>query len=193
MIIYLHGFSSAPSSHKATALKEHLAVGDFEIPFYPFESPDAAVAALTDFIHARSDECSEPVVLMGSSLGGFYAQYLAATLDVVDALIMINPALAPRFTLTPHTGAHINLVSGEPFVFSELDLLALDKYEVPAVIKKPVLLLLDEGDEIIDSRIAASRYATTGDVLSCPRGNHRFTHLDEAMPRIRAFYFQLGQ
>ncbi|MGV6817859.1 MAG: YqiA/YcfP family alpha/beta fold hydrolase [Thiotrichales bacterium] len=191
MIIYLHGFSSAPASHKATVLSERLVLCEFKIPAYPFEHPDQAIAELGGLVQKKKNALAEPLVVMGSSLGGFYAQYLAAHLDAVNALIMINPALEPATTLAPYTGEHVNMVSGEAFTFTKEDLAALKKYYVPPVAGKPVLLLLDEKDEIINSKIAANRYANTGNVLMYPEGNHHFAHLEEAMPEIRKFYYSL--
>ncbi|MCB1829241.1 MAG: esterase, partial [Gammaproteobacteria bacterium] len=48
-----------------------------------------------------SEYPGEELTLMGSSLGGFYAQFLAAALDAVDRVVMINPALQPQLTLKP--------------------------------------------------------------------------------------------
>jgi predicted esterase YcpF (UPF0227 family) len=121
-------------------------------------------------------------------MGGFYTQFLAAALDVVDSVVMINPALQPQTTLAPYIGLNINLVTGEPFEFSRQDFEDLREYDTgPVPPEKPTLVLLDEGDEVIDHRTALRRYAAAGRVIVYPGGSHCFEHIEEAIPAIRKF------
>lgn len=189
MIIYLHGFSSSAASNKAAVFKQALATIPFHVLDYPAHQPHAAVASITRAITgALAATPEEPVILMGSSMGGFYAQFLAAALDVVDGVIMINPALQPQLTLKPYIGTNINMVTGEPFELSRQDFDDLAEYDlgpVPAV--KPVLVLLDEGDEVIDYRVAAEFYRNRAEVLIYPGGSHRFEHIEQAIEEIEKF------
>lgn len=189
MIIYLHGFSSSSASNKAGVFKRALAGTRFEILDYPAHRPHAAVSSITRAItRASSASPDEGVTLMGSSLGGFYARFLAATLDLVENVVMINPALQPQITLKPYIGLNTNMVTGQSFEFGQQDYADLVAYDIgsePHV--KPTLVLLDEGDEVIDYRVAARVYAAAGRVRVYPGGSHRFEHIDEAMPEIRRF------
>lgn len=189
MIIYLHGFSSSAASHKAALFKEAFATTPFHILDYPAHQPHAAVASITRGITlALAETPDEPVMLMGSSMGGFYAQFLAAVLDVVDAVIMLNPALQPQLTLKPYIGSNINMVTGEPFEFSQQDFDDLAEYDRgPVPSGKPVLVLLDEGDEVIDHRVAAQIYCNRAEVVIYPGGSHSFEHIEQAIEEIRKF------
>lgn len=127
-------------------------------------------------------------MLVGSSLGGYYAQYLGVHLETVDRVVLINPALQPQKTLAPYIGRNTNLVTGEVFELSRPDFEALADYELaPEATPAPTLVLLDQGDDVIDHRIAAERYRYAGRVIVYPDGSHRFEHLHEAAAQIKAF------
>jgi len=189
MIIYLHGFSSSAASNKAEVFKRALSGTRFLILDYPAHQPHAAVSYITRRItRALSEFPGEGLTLMGSSMGGFYAQFLAAAMDAVERVVMINPALQPQMTLKPYIGLNTNMVTGEPFEFTQQDFADLAEYAIGTVAHgKPSLLLLDEGDEVIDYRHAARVYATAGRVLVYPGGSHRFEHIEEAIAEIRKF------
>ena len=126
--------------------------------------------------------------MIGSSLGGFYARYLGETSSRVARVVLINPALRPWLTLAPCLGDNTNYVSGEPFRFERADLSALEDYRIERLQHpKPTLVLLDAGDEVIDSRVAAEDYAACGKVVCYPGGSHRFEHVAEAVAEIRVF------
>ena len=128
-------------------------------------------------------------MLIGSSLGGFYAQYLGVQLEEVTSAVLINPALQPQITLKPCIGRQINMLTGEAFIFRQQDCDELQRFEVPTDdITVPTLVLLDKGDEVIDYHFAEEQYKNIGRVITYPGGSHRFDHLEEAMPEIAAFY-----
>ena len=189
MIVYLHGFSSAATSHKANLLKQALAPIKFFIADYPSHQPRAAIQSAIQYIGQTLEKHNQQqITLIGSSLGGYYAQYLGATLDVVQKVILINPALQPQHTLKPYVGQNINMVTGKPFVFSEQDFDDLTEYDIAlADVKTPTLVLLDAGDEIIDYRVAAKRYNDIGRVVIYPDGSHQFEHIDQAVVEIAMF------
>jgi predicted esterase YcpF (UPF0227 family) len=77
MIVYLHGFNSSPASGKAKQLGEYMArsdrLADYSCPALP-NSPREAIAQVEAGLAQRQPGS---VTLVGSSLGGFYATYLA--------------------------------------------------------------------------------------------------------------------
>jgi uncharacterized protein len=93
-VLYLHGFASSPASRKARFFAEKLAALGFAV-----EIPDLAEGnferltltkqlALIERLGRR-----EPVILIGSSLGGYLAALYAARHPEVDRLILLAPAL----------------------------------------------------------------------------------------------------
>ena len=83
MIIYIHGFNSSPASYKARVLRETLAARGAAdallAPELPHAPADAAQAL--DKLVARHSGCA----LVGSSLGGYYAIWLAEKHGVSEA------------------------------------------------------------------------------------------------------------
>jgi predicted esterase YcpF (UPF0227 family) len=195
MIIYLHGFSSGAASQKAVKLKRLLSPVPLMVPEYPSHRPRESIALLTQIITRQAAENSDgKIMLIGSSLGGYYAQYLASALPVVHGVVLINPALQPQLTLQGYTGQQTNMVTGKVFEFRQQDFEELSQFDMPAgAIRVPSLVLLDEGDEVIDYKYAAKRYNSLGRVIVYPGGSHWFDHLESAAPEILSFYQLLDE
>src|SRR5439155_22662515 len=94
MIVYLHGFNSSPQSAKAQYLKRYLDErgkgAEFVCPQLP-HGPDLALGVVEAEMAQQS---KERITLIGSSLGGFYATWLAEKQDV--RAVLINPAISPH-------------------------------------------------------------------------------------------------
>ena len=184
MIIYLHGFNSSGASAKGQYLQSHL---PFPVltPSYHYD-PAQAMAALIGLVEQQRGE--DKLLLAGSSLGSFYAQYLAQRFRLPS--ILINPALGPIETLRPYLGLNTNFYTGEQYILDESHLDSLRCYQVedPCLDPLPTLVLLDEGDEVIDYRYAVEKYRHCGQLICWPGGDHQFQHLAEALPLIEAFY-----
>ena len=187
MIIYLHGFNSTGDSAKGQFLKEKLPDIDVLTPTYHYD-PRLAIPFLESLIQEQRPQ-EQPVMLVGSSLGGYYAQYLAhqAKLKVV----LINPALMPMSTLHDYLGANTNFYTGEKYTLTQAHLDALLALDIPDPCANPVptLLLLDEADEVLDYRIAASRYRKCAEMIIFADGDHQFQHMTASLSRIKAFYY----
>ena len=117
-LLYLHGFCSSPASWKARLLADTLAArgqsGQWLCPSLPHH-PEAAITLCRKLI----DQCQGPVTVIGSSLGGHYANYLAETCDL--KAILVNPAVIARMDLSRFIGSHENFHTGETFRFSPTD------------------------------------------------------------------------
>ena len=189
MYIYLHGFNSGGTSSKARRLRALLAPVPVLSPTYPVHQARAAVDFLRDYIAAalRDQASDAPLVLIGSSLGGFYAQYLAPEFDT--RIVLINPSLRPDITLLRSIGPNHNEATGEDYTLSADEVHALGEYRVPACDPRiPALLLLDTGDELLDYRVAEAAYRECGKTIVYAGGNHRFEHLNEAAMEIRRLH-----
>lgn len=189
MIVYLHGLNSAGSSAKATWLREHLADVAVLSPTYAAHDETTAPAVLREFIvQARAAHRGDTrLMLVGSSLGGFWAQYLAP--QVGAGMVLINPALLPDESLARFCGPQRNDATGEEYVLTPEHVQALARCRPsrcnPHV---PTLVLLDTTDEVIDYRVAEFFYRGCGTTIVYPGGSHRFDHLPEALPAIRRLY-----
>jgi hypothetical protein len=191
MIVYLHGLSSAGSSHKATVLRQRLAPIPLYSPTYPAHLAQQAVLVLSrefSMYTAEAAEFEQPLVVVGSSLGGFYGQYLARCFNI-DHLVMINPTLRPWELLKQVVGWHYNEPLEQRYFLTAEMVEATRPFAVePVCDGVPTTLLLDQGDELIDWQIAAAIYRDCGDLRCFEGGNHAFEHLDEAVEILTRIY-----
>jgi uncharacterized protein len=154
MLIYIHGFNSSPASAKAQLVKAKLeAMGrsaEFTAPALP-HSP-AQAASLLDALVARHPGA----VLIGSSLGGYYATWLAEKHGARAALL--NPAVQPYELLSAHLGLQQNLYTGERYEFTARHVEELRVLEAASITPARYLLVAATGDEVLDYRRALDRY-----------------------------------
>jgi predicted esterase YcpF (UPF0227 family) len=154
MLIYIHGFNSSPASSKAQLLKGGLeALGrgaEFAAPALP-HSP-AQAAALLDALAARNPDAT----LVGSSLGGYYATYLAEKHEL--KAVLLNPAVRPYELLAGHLGSQQNFHTGERYEFTARHVEELRALEVDGITPSRYLLIVATRDEVLDYRLAIERY-----------------------------------
>ena len=199
--VYLHGFLSSHHSQKAQWFKQTLPSLVANIhpqmqcqvltPNYPMRHPHESVdylehaikqAGLVDLEHNKK------WFLVGSSMGGFYAQYLGHAFN--RPYIMINPALDPIGLFTQYQGTHVNPHTQEIININQWyrdDL--KDYYQHPSQ-EIASLLLLDRGDEVIDYQIAQRLYSVKQPLHKTQvfeGGDHAFQNLDNAKAMIQKF------
>ena len=122
--------------------------------------------------------------LLGSSLGGFYATWLAEKIGCRAALI--NPAITPHVGLEAYLGAQKNLHTGEPYELTRAHLEGWRALYVDRLDPERYLLLLETGDEVLDWREAVRRYEGARMVIR-HGGDHSLQSFPEHLGRILAF------
>jgi predicted esterase YcpF (UPF0227 family) len=126
----------------------------------------------------------ENLCFVGSSLGGFYATYLAEKHGA--RAVLINPAIDPHVGLRSYLGRQKNLHTGEPYELTEAHLRDWETLYVPRITPERYLLLVETGDEVLDYRNAVGRYAGAEQVV-VRGGDHSFRSFSEHLPRILRF------
>jgi predicted esterase YcpF (UPF0227 family) len=136
-ILYLHGFRSSPRSYKARVVHERMAragrAHELICPQLP-ASPQAAMALVLTLAGRHAARGPDGLAIIGSSLGGFYATWLAERFGCRAALV--NPAVDPLANLEKHVGVTTAWHSDEPFEFKreyidELAALKVDSITQP--------------------------------------------------------------
>ncbi len=182
LIIYLHGFCSSPASWKSQMLAEEMArrgmAAQFVCPQLSWV-PNEAVASVSRLI----EQAGGPVTLIGSSLGGHYANHLAEKHGL--KAVLINPAAVDRLDLAKFVGDHANFHSGERFTFTEAHAAQL-KAQVRQPTPARYWLLLETGDEVLDYRQAQAFYAGSRQAV-LTGGDHSFTKFPDFVPQIIEF------
>ncbi|GHT93148.1 esterase [Betaproteobacteria bacterium] len=187
-ILYLHGFASSPQSWKVTALREAMtargiAADRLLAPQLPWP-PQDAIALLKTLITTLKTIDPAPLTLAGSSLGGYYASWLAEKYDL--KAVLINPAVAAHLTLERYLGIQKNFHTGDKIHVEPANLETLRAFAVAKPTQKRYLLLLETGDEVLDYQMAKNLYAGATTRV-CPGGNHSFTRFPEFIPQILEF------
>lgn len=184
-LIYIHGFNSSASSHKAECLRMRMqALGIAEsltVPQLPAD-PQAAVEILEGLIE-RSDPAG--TCLVGSSLGGYYATWLAEKYRL--HAVLINPAVYPYKLLDEYRGENVNPYTGERFTVDESYIDTLKALDVERVSQPDhFMVLLEKGDKVLNYREAAEKFTE-----SKPRifdgGSHEFVNFECQMDDILVY------
>lgn len=186
MIIYLHGFRSAPASVKAQALKARMAERGLDGAFWCEQlpvSPRAAIALAEAQIARCATRPGAPApTLVGSSLGGFYATWLAERHGL--AAVLVNPAVVAPLSLEAYVGEQTNLYTGERFDFTHAHIEELRALEVPAITRpERYWLLVETGDEVLDYRHALARYAGARQTV-LEGGDHGFSRWNDYLDDV---------
>jgi predicted esterase YcpF (UPF0227 family) len=187
-IVYLHGFRSSPASIKATRLREY--VDAMPAPARPTlyvpeltHRPAAAVSDVAAWVERHASR--SPLAFVGSSLGGFYATYLAERFDA--RAVAINPAVHPDRDLQPWRGAQTNLYTGAGFVVTQAHFDELVALAVPRITRpERYFLLVETGDEVLDYREAVAYYGGAWQYVH-GGGDHTFTQFAAQIPAILRF------
>ena len=158
MLIYIHGFNSSPASHKAGLLRERCAAIGCESLFSSPALPDLPSAAIELLQSEVLSYTSAVVTLVGSSLGGYYATWLAEKYGV--RAVLVNPAITPYIGLRAYLGPQQNLHTGAKYTLTEQHLRELDALRVAAPTRlERYYLMVTTGDEVLDYREAVRWYA----------------------------------
>lgn len=182
MIVYLHGFNSAPASHKARLLQAYLAerglADRVRCPALPHD-PGAAIQAIEQEI-----DRAPGATLVGSSLGGFYATWLAERHGL--RAVLIQPAVFPHVGLAALLGPQENLYTRERYELTAAHIDGWRALAVDRVDPERYLLLLETGDEVLDYRQAVRKYEGARMVIR-EGGDHTLRTFPEHLPRLLAF------
>ena len=152
MILYLHGFRSSPQSFKARLLGERMQelgrAGEYLCPQLPV-SPAAAIALTQDLLRGADPA---QLTLLGSSLGGYYAAWLAEHLGC--RAVMLNPAMRAFEKLKGYVGPQTMYHdAGASFKFKPEYLEELRALHVPAITRpERYFLVAATGDELLGWR-----------------------------------------
>jgi len=184
-ILYLHGFISSPASKKAVMLGDYLRGQAPDIEYLVpdlHHRPARAIAQVQGHCLGRNPV---DLLIVGSSLGGFYAT-VAAEASGCRAVV-INPAVHPQNHFGRYLGPQRNLYTGERFELTREHVAELAALDRPAITRpERYWLIVETADEVLDYREAVAYYA--GAFQSVVQGgDHSLTSFPEFVPDIAAW------
>jgi predicted esterase YcpF (UPF0227 family) len=188
-VIYIHGFNSSPLSTKAKQLQAYFTENQLysknyqlHIPALDFQ-PAVAIAQLS----ALLEKClNQQVLLIGSSLGGYYSLWLAQQYQQCSA-VLINPAVYPYLLLAQLLGENQNIYTGDKYQLTTQHIQQLKTLEVTQLTNLQRYLLLSQtADETLDYREAVQKLQGIEQRVS-KGGNHSFENFQAVIPQIFEF------
>lgn len=188
LLVYLHGFRSSPRSSKAVLTREVInavSTSSNPIEFYCpqlLASPKESMEMVTSYIDQSR---AESIVVIGSSLGGFYTNYLAEKYGC--KAVVLNPAVRAARELEPHVGMMTAYDSDEPFDFrleyiDELKALQVEKISKP----ERYFLMAAKGDELLDWREMVAFYSGAKQLV-LEGSDHGIAEYADHLPKVIEF------
>ena len=189
-VIYLHGFMSSEQAHKAKLcsdfLKQYYPSTVFHVPRLP-DKPRQAIDFLDQYIaELQQHYCC---CLIGSSLGGFYAQLFSAKYRCKS--VLINPLVDASQRLMIYDESEVgqlqNPYTGEYFSIDvdDHDAVELATRVLPAPANQH-LVLLQMADQVLDAQIA-SHYFQRASCIIEPAGDHQYQNLERYLSHVFAW------
>ena len=188
LVVYLHGFRSSPNSSKAVKTKEAIkALSTMSNPIHWYcpqllASPKQSMDMVIEYIQANP---FDRLIVIGSSLGGFYANYLAERYQC--KAVTLNPAVRAPRELAPHVGMMTAYDSDEPFDFrpeyiDELCALQVERLTRP----ENYFLIAAKGDELLDWKEMVDFYSGAQQLV-LEGSDHGISEYSEYLPQVMRF------
>jgi predicted esterase YcpF (UPF0227 family) len=158
-LLYLHGFRSSPQSTKAQLMARRVAASHPGVTWWCPQLPPSPREAMDLVMRGIAAWPRDSMGVIGSSLGGFYATYVAAMTRC--RAVLLNPAVYPARDLARHIGLqtvwhdpqqHFHF---KPEFIAELRTLEVGEIERP----ERLLAIVAKGDEVLDWREMSARYS----------------------------------
>ena len=125
------------------------------------------------------------LTVIGSSLGGYYASWLANQLDC--KAVLVNPCIYASRDLSTQLGPMSYFHSHEPFELKAEHIRELADLFVPEIRHPEKFFLLARmGDEVLDWQEMKNRYAGAHQLI-IPGGDHGFSDFEEYIPQVLDF------
>ena len=185
---YLHGFNSSPASHKAQEFLQLMAQlqPDAQVIIPELSPwPAQAMQQIERLVQEVMTQDDRPIAFLGSSLGGYYATYMAQKYKA--PAVLINPATEPYVTLATMLGKQENYYTQEVYELTHEHIKQLLDLQVQNLTIAPrMLVLLQTDDEVLDYRLAEQRYLGA-EVDVEQGGDHGYQNFAQRVPQIMAF------
>ena len=192
MILYLHGFRSSPVSFKARLMAQELARRGLagprdwqcpQLPASPRQALDLSLQLARDLLQGADHP--RRLTIVGSSLGGYYATWLAERLQC--KAVLLNPAVEAARDLATQVGQHHMYHSDTPFEFRAEYVDELATARVAAITQPDrYFLVAATGDEVLDWREMRDHYAGAWQHI-IEGGDHGISDFEHYLPGVLAF------
>jgi predicted esterase YcpF (UPF0227 family) len=183
-LLYLHGFRSSPQSAKAHLTAATVASRYPGVTWLCPALPPSPKQAMDEVLQSIAHWPRTSMAVMGSSLGGFYATWLAERLGC--QAVLLNPAVKPARDLAAQLGEHA--LWHDPtqhFTFDLSHVNELITQEIPHISQpERYFAVIAKGDEVLDWHEMLAHYPGAT-IKLLPGSDHALSdfelHLDQAL------------
>lgn len=185
-LLYLHGFRSSPQSAKARLMAERVQAQHPAVTWWCPQLPPSPAEAAALIEQGTADWPAEHMAVVGSSLGGFYATWLAQQRGC--RAVVLNPAVDPARDLAAHIGEQTAWHDpAERFFFrpeyiDQLRALHAGPLHQP----ERFFAVIAKGDELLDWREMTARYAGA-QVRLLEGSDHGLSDFEQHIDAVLAF------
>lgn len=188
VLLYLHGFLSSPQSAKAKQAQRWLVACHPEVEYRCPLLPSYPAQARQLLEREMASLNGKQVGIIGSSLGGFWATYLAEKYAL--RAVLVNPAVRPQDRFGEFVGKTLkNYHSQDECHLTEQDLQELVAADISRItLPERYWVMLQTGDETLDYKLAEAKYRGSKMLIE-EGGDHGFQGFEKWLPDIKAFLF----
>jgi predicted esterase YcpF (UPF0227 family) len=188
-LLYLHGFRSSPQSAKARMLAQHMASVHPEVVWHGPQLPPSPTDAVAMVSEATAGWPSATMAVVGSSLGGFYATWVAEQRGC--RAVLLNPAVNPARDLAQYIGQQTQFHAPEESFYFQPEYVQQLRDLARGELRQPdhYFCIIAKGDEVLDWHEMQARYAAAH-VLLLEGGDHALSDFANHLPTVMA---HLGQ
>ena len=185
-LLYLHGFRSSPQSQKARLLTRVMAEQHPEVVWWCPQLPPSPTKAMAMLMAGVADWPHGSMAVIGSSLGGFYASYVAECTGC--RAVLLNPAVNPARDLATYIGEQTNWHDAQTSFFFRPEFVQELQHLQNTTLSQPdrTLVIVAKGDEVLDWREMHTRYQGA-QMRLLEGGDHALSDFDTHLPEILAF------
>jgi uncharacterized protein len=152
-------------------------------------SPARAMADIMRWIQTGAST-SEPLAVIGSSLGGFYAALVAQATGC--RCVLLNPAVYPARDLQAYIGRLTNWHDAGEYEFTRQHVNELQTLQSSAFTEpERYMAIISKGDKVLDWREMTARYPAARMLLQ-EGSDHAISEFDDYVEEVLAFLKQSG-
>lgn len=192
-LLYLHGFRSSPQSVKARKMAERVQAQHPGVAWWCPQLPPSPRAAMEMVMQGIAGWPRDGMAVVGSSLGGFYARWVA--LQTGCRAVLLNPAAHPARDLSAYVGEQTAWHNPQehfhfrPEFVEELQVLESDIARLGArhpSTEDRLMAVIAQGDELLSWQ-EMQTFSAGGRIRLLPGSDHALSDFDEHMEAVLDF------
>lgn len=185
-LLYLHGFRSSPQSAKARQVAARVHGRHPGVHWWCPQLPPSPREAMAMVFKGIAHWPRDQMAVVGSSLGGFYATYIAEQCGC--RAVLLNPAVDPARDLARHIGEQTTWQNPKDRFFFRAgyvdELRALHAGTITRA--QRYFAVIAKGDEVLDWREMTGRYPGAR-IKLLEGGDHALSDFDQHIDDVLAF------